>query len=274
MAILSKALSIIYDGVNIEKFNLVLAEINSSDSVVINQNMGSYSVAQEKAGSSDVFNIISEEFTDCIKFTIQLFDKEGKAFKQSQIEEINRLFFRKDSTYRKLQFIDDTYSGIYYLAKCNEAPSCISVGGNIVGFELSFVTNAPYAYSLKDTEITFSATNGTVKNIMDTNSLIGESFPDMIINFTSNGSFILTNEMTGKTMEIKNCVTNEKLTINGYTKEFKSSVRDVSSLFESFNYTWFSIGNTYESKLNKITYKGTSNCEITIKYTPNRLMGV
>lgn len=273
MAILSKASSIIFDGVNIEKFNLVLAEINGSSSVVTNSNHGAYSITQEKTSSSDIFNIISEEFTDCIKFTFQLFDKDGKLFTQSQIEEFTRLFLRKDSTYRKLQFIDETYSGIYYLAKCNGF-SRISVSGSTVGFELSFVTNAPYSYSLQDASITFTATNGLVKSIMDTNSMIGETYPDVEIVFTTGGTFILKNEMTGKTMQINNCVANEKITVNGYTKEFKSSIRNVSSLFDGFNYTWFSLGNTYKSKINKITYTGTANCQITIKYTPNKLMGV
>ena len=135
----------------------------------------------------------------------------------------------------------------------------------LYGLELTMFTDSPFGYSQKvefDMAFTLSHTSETISDDSDE---IGYCYPDLVITCGANGNLSMTNDMTGCTMTIKNCTSGEVITVKGETQSISSSLltHDINN---DFNYDFFTIGNKFRSRLNKIGCN--LPCTVKLSYTP------
>lgn len=95
---------------------------------------------------------------------------------------------------------------------------------------------------------------------------IGFITPDMIIKCNADGTVKFINELNGSTIEIRNCVQDEIITVSGGGM-FLESTNKQHMLYNDFNYSFLKIGQTDETKKNTIKCLGIPT-ELTISYRP------
>lgn len=271
--VINNAKSCIIDGINLfTKYGMILASLDKSSTYKYS-NSGDTNVNIEKSDYSDKASIVSKTKDNVLEITLSFFRKEGESFKPSQVQDINRLFDDKSNEYKKFQFIDDLdYGNVYYYVVCTKFNIIrIAGSGEIKGIEVELKTNSSHAWG-KEISVSYSLENGSQFTYSDENGSVGEVFPDVEIKIVSDGSFILKNDTTNRTIEILNCVKDEVININGTTKEVESNKRNDIN-YDEFKSWLFTIGNTYRSRENDIKYTGTAKAEITFKYVPSRLIG-
>lgn len=100
--------------------------------------------------------------------------------------------------------------------------------------------------------------------IIDESDDIGYIYPDIQIKCLSSGDLKITNSIENRTTIIKNCSTNEVISVD----ENLNISTSLSShkLYNDFNFVFFRIANSYENNQNIISVN--IPCEITIKYYP------
>lgn len=272
--LINDAKSCIIDGVNLlSSYGLFLASVNQSGGANILNNHSEYDISTDKTSKSDTFNIIGRSFTEPIKFTIQLFHLDEKNIRPDELETINRVFVHGGNSYIPFQFYGDIrYSNIVYYVVC-DAVRVVKVN-DINGVEISLVTNSAYAHSLNKYKNTFSVVNNTQIKLIDMNGVANKQIiPDLKIICNGNGDLSIHNDMTNKTFEIKGCIQNEVITINGFTQEIISNIRNHTQLFNAFNYVYLTLGNKFNDRKNNLTFTGI-NATVTIEYRINKLLGV
>ena len=143
--------------------------------------------------------------------------------------------------------------------------SKIEIDGKIYGVELEMTTDAPFGYGDEEVINIEFASGALTQTIVDMNDEIGTSFPEADITCGSSGTLKLTNVMTGCQFEVKNVVSSEEIHLSGDTMIITSSVVN-HDIANDFNYDFFSIGNSYDSRENEIT--STIPCSVTLRYRP------
>ena len=103
--------------------------------------------------------------------------------------------------------------------------------------------------------------------LSDISDEIGYTYPNLTITINIDGDFEMYNENTNSRMVIKNCSVGEVITIDGDAKIISTS-NDMhkSTLHNDFNFEFFKIGNTLESRNNRIYF--SLPCKCVLKYTP------
>ena len=135
--------------------------------------------------------------------------------------------------------------------------------GKVIGFELTFTMGKPFAtQDCKTITHTFKANEQFT--IIDESDDIGYIYPDIQIKCLSSGDLIITNSIENRTTTIKNCSTNEVISVD----ENLNISTSLSShkLYNDFNFVFFRIANSYENNQNIISVN--IPCEIAIKYYP------
>ena len=143
----------------------------------------------------------------------------------------------------------------------------VDVGNTTYGVELNMTTDAPFGYGEEETVSLNFRSGSLTKTFNDENDEIGDTFPDMTITCMSGGTLTLTDSVTGCSMQIKNCVNGEVLTISGNAMILStSSATHEATLANDFNYDFFRFGNTFASRANSVT--ASIPCDVVITYRP------
>ncbi len=156
---------------------------------------------------------------------------------------------------------DHSYDYVYFEGKFNL--SKIETANGIIGYELHFISNRPFALGLEvKRKITLLENESVIFN--DTSDEIGYIYPTLTVKCLSSGKLILHNSIEDRSTIIENCSENEIIT-------FYSSLRFESSspnhkIQNDFNFKFFRIANTYNNRKNIIT--SSLPCEIIIEYSP------
>lgn len=155
----------------------------------------------------------------------------------------------------------DDYSSYYWRGSFNVEE--MHLGGDRVGFALTFTADAPFGY-MNDRTLTGNATkNGTV-TVNDTSDEEGYIYPDLSVTLNAGGTLTITNSFDGRETVISNCVSGETITFSRYLQA--SSSKESHELGDDFNYKFVRISNKYGNAVNKLTF--SLPCSYTITYTP------
>jgi hypothetical protein len=143
-------------------------------------------------------------------------------------------------------------------------------GGRIVGAELTFTANSPFAY--KYVTQSFDLTNN--KLTFSLNSISDDFkpiYPNINITLKQASDLSLMNMIDNSVTSIKNCSENETISINGENKIIISSLSH-TSLPNDFNYEFPKIYTSYEIATNNFSV--SAPCTVTISYELPRKVGV
>lgn len=230
--------------------------------------------SSEKSSFSDLYNIFSSYYNGPYSATFSICknpcDTESNGLPHLTPLEVSTLqrWLCRRTKCCKFKPLADGYEDLYWNGWFSSQQHML--GGNIVGLDLTFTADAPYAY-MEDVELHFE-TDADESFIVNSVSFEeGYIIPDMTITFQSGGEFTLINDRDQKTMRIQNCSAGEVITISGKYLTIESS--DLNhNLALDFNFVFPRIFNTVDETENVFT--PNLACNIDIKYTPAFKVGL
>lgn len=262
-----------YDGLYLSDFGCVICnfdteslEIASIGSVItFNKTPMLYGKYYLTAGTS---------YEECLEAEINICKnpcyatENGLIFSSDEQRYITRWLNRRE--FLKLSFPDDDdYVGIYFEASFNvdTVKSC----GKVIGFKLHIMTNRPFAIAESVTKKINIISTNQKETINDISDEIGYVYADMEITCKGNGDLNITNSMDGRTTSIRNCKTNEVITIKNMIIETSDPAHS-STIMDDFNFNFLRISNKFRERTNRLTF--SLPCSGYIKYTPIRKVGI
>ena len=213
------------------------------------------------------WNYIGFKYSEPLEFTFDVIKKDcyntGTKLTRQDIEDIERWLIRDGD--KELVIYKEGYEDVYFYGTFTNV-DIKSIGGTDVGLSLTIQTNAPFGFSgMKTVSI------GSGTTVIDNSSEIGEICVDVDITCNSATNIIIQNTATNDKVVFNNCVSGEKITIDGKTKIIKSSI-DTHNIYDDFNFGYLHIRNTYDRRDNYISVEGSAT--VTIKYQEIRKVGV
>lgn len=188
-----------------------------------------------------------------------------------KINEIMRWLNRR-GYYKFVPIYDDnSFEEVFYYGTFNL--ELVKFGDKPVGFNLTLNTNAPYGFIENNVkEYTFDEDNKSL-TIFDMSDEVGVVYADVTIKCLGDGDLILKNSLDeDNNISIKNCLSDEVITLYGEQKIITSSRASHNTLYNDFNYNYVRIKNTYDD--NKNIFTSNIDCEISISYYPIRKVGI
>lgn len=267
-----------YDGISSEVYNLVIGSFSGSDDGT--QEMGNVEITTVKAPHSNTFLKANATYNSPIVMTFSIMkmncaDMNDYIFTEREIGFISRWLARKD--YKKLKFYQDGWDSIHYNAilKVNQH----MVGGECVGFDITATCDAPWGYDRTQTTNIDASSGSADVQIYDDSDEIGELYPRVEIDVIEGGNIEITNNFTGKTTKIRNCIAGEQILLTKMAIESSECIPDDTgatydykgrhkTLYDDFNWTWpticnyFTPQNTRDSRVNRYVINGACRVKL------------
>lgn len=257
-----KATDFEYDGLTLSSYGYMICHFDSGGmNTISNGSQITFNTIPIQNGKERKMTSVS--YDEVLSTTIQIcknpcYNKD-MAISVDDIRRLSRWLNR--TGYKKLFLLeDDEMTNIYFEGYFNI--SRIEKDGITVGLELEFTSNRPFGL-MKQNKITINASANTVYHIRDKSDVEGFVYPKMKITMNSSGTFTLHNAIENRTMQIKNCVAGEVITVNYPVIE--SSIAS-HAIQNDFNWEFFRIANTFNQNMNDI--KASLSCKIEIEYSP------
>lgn len=256
-----------YDGHYLSDFGFTICSFNgSSDTEMVSAGSRiSFNTVSTHYGKR--FGLAGTQYDECITATFDICKDtcQGDDFviTNDEYRDIMRWLNRREFLkFRILDDEDDDRDSCYYEASFNVDKIMSDQG--LVGLELTLETNKPFGYG-QEQYFSWTITSGSSKNLYDMSDEIGYIYPSMVITVQEDGNLQITNDLEPCTMVIKNCSSGEVITIDGDTHIITSSL-DSHKICDDFNFDYLRIGNTINSRNNKITCSLT--CKLEIRFNP------
>lgn len=257
-----KAYDFEYDGDNLSNKGFIICKFGTQGIQTISN--GSYitfnTVSTEHGQKHELTSV---EYEECLGTTFQICKHpcigDAEEVSVSEIREIMRWLNRKE--FRKFKLLSPDYMDIYWESTFNV--SKIEIEGKVYGFELTVITNRPFA--LKETvevNITNLQDNGK-KVVSSLSDEIGYIYPKMKIVIDKSGDLEIHNGLENRTMRIANCVEGEIITINYPMIETSEISHKIQN---DFNWNFFRLANTFVERRNELLI--SIPCTIKMTYNP------
>ena len=258
-----------YDGLYLSDYNFIVCRFDYSNSADI-INAGAVITFNKTARNrGKIFSLTSTKYESCIQTTFDIcknpdiFDGSDRIITQDEYRDLMRWLNRHN--YLKFQFLNDEESlgQCYFHASFNIEQ--IKIGDRLYGLRLSMETDCPFGYGDTQTvALNFTASDST-KVVYDCSDEVGYLYPNLTITCCADGDIIIYNDSQNCHMEIKNCVADEVIYINGSVHTISSS-ETFHDIANDFNYDFLKIGNTLNDRSNVI--RVSQPCNIVMEYTP------
>lgn len=266
------ATNFLYDNEKLSDYGMILCKFdsNSSETVSIGNNLTFNTI---KTSISDRNYLSAATYDEPLSATFQIckmdcHNPEDRFISPEELTSLLRWLARRDG-YHKFKLYQKGFEDTFFMGSFNNI-SQLKIGGEIYGLELTFVTDSPYGY--EDVSLDFTTTASSAFSIFNMSNETGHIYPKVFIcKCLASGDLTIHNSIENRTMEIKNCVKDEVITIDGNHKVIETSV-PTHKLYNDFNYNYFRLGNKYEDNLNIITT--SLPCEIHIEYESVRKVGL
>lgn len=256
----------IFDGISSKEYELQICSFDGSNAGTATGG-NKIEFTTFKPPNSNKWVKTGATYNEQLTFTFQICKNPcnqtiEQPFTEREIAFIMRWLIQKD--YKYLSFVQEGYEDIYYNCQINVERYLI--GGQCFGFELTVVCDAPFGWSdIKTT--TISASTSKSIDLYDSSDEIGSIYPSVEIfvgQYLSKRTIELKNELTGIKTTIKNCVAGEHITMDRMIITSSKQETDHKTLYNDFNWDWFTIGNTFNDRINPITVTG--NCDVILSW--------
>lgn len=265
------ATNFLYANEKLSDYGMILCKFNSNtlETISIGNNLTFNTV---KSGKSDKNFLTSTTYEEPLSTTFQICKhdcyEDDKYISPEELTSLLRWLSRKDGFHR-FKLYQEGFENTFFRGSFNNIQQ-LKIGGKICGLELTFVTDSPYGY--EDISLDFTTAALTGFNIFNMSNETGHLYPKLFTcKCLKSGDLQIHNSIEDRTTELKNCVKDEIILMDGNHKVIQSSV-PTHKLYNDFNYNYFRLGSKYENNLNVITT--SLPCEIHIEYESVRKVGL
>ena len=143
--------------------------------------------------------------------------------------------------------------------------SRVESGSKTIGVELNMITNSPFGYGEEKEVIWEFSQNSLSAILIDENDEIGDTYPKLKITCGQSGTMTISDDLTGCSCSVENCVSGEVLNFGGENMIITTSNTN-HDLANDFNYDFFRFANTYKQRENIITV--SMPCTVELRYRP------
>ena len=267
----------IYDNVKLSEMGLGFAYFNGSeDSVEVGNELTLNTI---KSATSNESVKINHEYSDNLSMTFQISryddcqneEYDYHIFSDEEINKVVRWLNRKD--YHKFVpvYANSEFDNVYFNATFNV--SLVKFGFDVVGFELTMNTNAPYGFMESSVyELTFNSTSDALV-IEDNSDEEGYRYAQATITCLEDGDLEIGNWRDPyNVVKIANCKKSEVITLDGVHKIISSTGVAHTTIAKDFNYKFIRLYNDYYNSTNK--FKSSMKIKLSITYSPVRKVGI
>ena len=256
----------IFDGISCKEYDLIICSFDGGKSGTATAG-SNIEYTTFKAPNSNKWFATGSAYKEQLTFTFSICKfRCNSSFNQPLSERelafLMRWLVRKD--YKYLNFIQEGYEYIHYNCQINAEK--YEVGGKCYGLTLTVVCDAPFGWSdIKTTTISSSGSKSV--DIYDASDEIGLIYPSVDIfvrGFSTKRTIQLNNQLTGTQTIIENCVENEHITMDRMLITSSKYESEHKTLHNDFNWDWFTIGNTFNDRVNPITVIG--DCDVVLQW--------
>lgn len=268
----NESINFLYDNEKLSDYGMILCKFDgsSTETISIGNNLTFNTV---KTSISDRSYLSSATYEETLSTTFQIckldcHNPDNKYISSEELTSLLRWLARRDG-FHKFELYQKGYEGIFFRGSFNNIQQ-LKVGGMLCGLELTFVTDSPYGY--EDISFDFTTTASVGYNIFNMSTETGHIYPKLFTcKCLESGDLQIHNSIENRITELKNCIKDEIITIDGNHKVIETSV-PTHKLYNDFNYNYFRLGSEYENNLNIITT--SLPCEIHIEYEAVRKVGL
>jgi len=280
------AKSFIFGGKNSEDYNLMIAWVGSPN-IDISENGLNLTLEKTTNKTSYTTNIYGVQSENNIIFNISVVKKDCTEFTRLQSMQINE-WLTSSPTSQLLAFNDDDPYPLHYYAICTQIKDIIA-GDRLIGKELKFETNSPFAFSKKiEKKVDVASSHKLyINNISNANNNI--IYP--VITITTKSSTIVIENVTDKksvTIHTNNISPdpdgNKYIKLDSYNLAVTNKE---NRLIPVYQLGWDNTYKSYISSINNYTsniywvrfikgmneIKITGSCKFTIEYESPRKAG-
>lgn len=239
-----------FDGIRASEFGLRLCYFESDDGGITP--VTDINMHNVKAAKADSFYSTYAGYDEAITFTLGIvsdpcdFNFEEPVIPEETIRDIYRWLTRKRYKKFKPIFDDDSFQNVFANVTFNVVPQ--TAMGQVIGFSLTGLTDAPYGYYEEQRIQTGPDQNYLI--FQDMSDMEGHIYLDCKITVKEAGDFELMNELEpNKKTVIKNCEAGEVITFDGKRKQITSD-KPHTKLMNDFNYQFPRAVNSWNSRVN------------------------
>ena len=262
-----------YDGEKLSDYGYSPCYINTTSNMEINigSRMSFNSVKTKLINTSRYVSYEYEEPSPIIFDIYKRTNCELEFPNEIDVRRLMKWLNKKGNKKFKPVYDNNDFVDVYFEGSFNI--SAIYVGGEIVGFTLTFTPNAPFGFGELET-YSFSLTEeNSTFTFIDSSDELGYSYPSKFeITCKDSGDLKIINMSDDNyTTVINNCVLGEKITLN-CRELIVDSNKSHEKLFNDFNYNYPRFINNFGNQTNIFTT--SLPCNIEIKYSPIRKVGI
>ena len=260
-----RALDFEFDELLLSNFGCIICTFDNPgmQQVSLGSNISFNSVS---VNSGKINYLTSTKYDECLSTSFDICKKELKDdktpefFTMAEQRTITRWLNRRE--FLPLKIIDDEYADLFFEGSFNIER--YDIGGNTIGFHLTFYSNKPFAQHSVITTAQTVAQNGTV-TVVDESDELGYIYPEIIITCRSAGNLRIVNSMDQRETVVNNVANGEVITMKNLVISTSESSHE-SNLPNDFNFVFPRISNTYSNRTNVFAFN--LPCTVTIKYNP------
>lgn len=253
----------IFDGKSCDEFNLMLCNFDNGNSDGdMGANIEFTTTSNPICGK---WRKLSSKDTKPLEFQISVCKKDGTYIDEYEEQAIRRWLFRRDE-YKKFQFVQDGYEQVWFnaYATSGELKKC---GGQIIGITINWKCDASHGYGeLYKNEIG----ENSMLEFFDQSDEVGSVYVYAEINVIKDGIITIYNSIEDREFKIRNCTAGEKIIQDNNLLQLSSSIES-HNIYNDFNFNFFRVANTYQSRKNQII---TNGCSVKFSYYPIKNVGI
>lgn len=252
-----------YDGKKLRDYGFIICVFNHEKTGIQIEDT-SYSISFKKNATYDGKRntLVNTKYEECVQKTFdickdpKLYDNNNNKKMVITDEEYNNIvrWLNRRGFYKFRLISKDEKKPCYYNASFNIQN--IYIDGRLYGLRLTMESDKPYGYiDIDEQEISFTSedvANEIDKIFFDDSDEIGYMYPDLKIVCNANGELTLFNHLTNCSMTITGCTEDEIITINGNAQIISSNL-STHDIYNSFNWEFFTVGNTLDNRINHIS---------------------
>ena len=262
-----------YRGKNLSDYDCMICNFDKSSGTVVSLGVN-LNFTTFKQRSNNKFMIANADYNEPLSATFQICKNPcllpaDKIFTLDEVREITD--WLQTERYFKFQPYNDEYDDIIYTGTFSTI-SLVQFKTNIIGLEVTFVSETPWAYGQAKTIQCNLDSQSDHIFYLDSDKY-GSLYPASIeITAKEDGDIHIFNRLeSNRVTEIKNCIAGEVINIDFDSYTITSTYAD-HDLANDFNYIYLHLNKTYESTKN--TLSANMQCSVKIKYFPIRKVGV